>query len=128
MTVASTGKATESAEESEADEPSIDIEAISSHTDAVLGLPMGTTNRDVMDRHLPGTAMELNRLLGEEAGIRYLFWARLGAVFPPMLETAAAASVRLTENGVPVSPRPRGTRGPPMAARSVSCTSPNAPR
>ncbi|MER6030456.1 hypothetical protein [Streptomyces fodineus] len=68
MTLANTGKATESAEESEAEKSPIDIEAISSHTDVVLGLPMGTTTRAVMDRHLPGIAKELNRLLGEDLG------------------------------------------------------------
>ncbi|MER5548485.1 hypothetical protein ABT072_40095 [Streptomyces sp. NPDC002589] len=68
MTLASTGKAAQSVEESETDNSPIDIETISSHTDAVLGLPMGTTTRAVMDRHLPGIAKELNRLLGEDLG------------------------------------------------------------
>ncbi|WP_369366429.1 hypothetical protein AB5L52_25530 [Streptomyces sp. CG4] len=58
----------ELAEDSEVDDFPIDVEAISSRTDAVLGLSMGSTTRATMNRHLPGIAAELNRLLGEELG------------------------------------------------------------
>jgi hypothetical protein len=68
MTVASTGKAMELAEDSEAEDSPIDVAVISSQTEAVLNLRMGTTTRAVMDRHLPGLAKELNRLLSEDLG------------------------------------------------------------
>ncbi|MFF2848705.1 hypothetical protein ACFVT5_20625 [Streptomyces sp. NPDC058001] len=68
MTVASTGKATELVEESEADYSPIDVDAISSRTDSVLSLRMGTTTRAEMDRHLSGIAKELNGLLAQNLG------------------------------------------------------------
>ncbi|MEV5876992.1 hypothetical protein AB0L75_22675 [Streptomyces sp. NPDC052101] len=68
MTVASTGKAMEAAEDTEADDCSINVAVISSQTDAVLCLRMGTTTRAAMDRHLPQIAKELNRLLSEDLG------------------------------------------------------------
>lgn len=68
MTVASTGKATELAEDSEAEDSPIDVAVISSRTETVLHLRMDTTTRAAMDRHLPGLAKELNRLLGEDLG------------------------------------------------------------
>ncbi|MFI2718339.1 hypothetical protein ACH5AI_18610 [Streptomyces collinus] len=68
MTVASTGKAMELAEDSEADDSSIDVAVISSQTETVLHLRMDTTTRAAMDGHLPGLAKQLNRLLGEDLG------------------------------------------------------------
>ncbi|MEU6653381.1 hypothetical protein ABZ904_29085 [Streptomyces sp. NPDC046900] len=54
--------------DAEADGSAFDVAVISSQTDAVLGLRMGTTTRATMDRHLPKMAGELNRLLGEDLG------------------------------------------------------------
>lgn len=68
MTVASTGKAMDLAEDSEAEDSPIDVAVISSRTETVLHLRMDTTTRAAMDRHLPGLAKELNRLLGEDLG------------------------------------------------------------
>ncbi|WP_234025196.1 MULTISPECIES: hypothetical protein [unclassified Streptomyces] len=68
MTVASTGKAMELADQSEADDFPIDVDSISSHTDSVLSLRMGTTTRAAMDQHLPRIAKELNHLLAEDLG------------------------------------------------------------
>ncbi|MGP4083353.1 hypothetical protein [Streptomyces sp. KR55] len=68
MTVASTGKTFEMAEDSAGDDTPIDVEAISSRTNAVLGLRMDTTTRAEMDRQLPTTAGQLNRLLREDLG------------------------------------------------------------
>lgn len=68
MTVASTGKTIETAEDTEGDDTPIDVEAISSRTNAVLGLRMDTTTRVEMDRQLPATAGQLNRLLREDLG------------------------------------------------------------
>ncbi|WP_226966867.1 hypothetical protein [Streptomyces phaeolivaceus] len=68
MTVASTGKATELAEDSEAEDSSLDMAVISSRTETVLNLRMDTTTRAAMDGHLPGLAKGLNRLLGEDLG------------------------------------------------------------
>ncbi|WP_435210689.1 hypothetical protein [Streptomyces sp. bgisy034] len=68
MTVASTGKIFETAEDTEGDDTPIDVEAISSRTNAVLGLRMDTTTRAEMDRQLPATAGQLNRLLREDLG------------------------------------------------------------
>lgn len=68
MTVASTGKAMEEAKETEVDNSPIDVAVISSQTDAVLSLRMGTTTRAAMDRHLPKMTNELNRLLDEDLG------------------------------------------------------------
>ncbi|KUN95260.1 hypothetical protein AQJ67_35175 [Streptomyces caeruleatus] len=68
MTVASTGKTLETAEETGGDEIPIDVEAISSQTNSVLGLQMGTTTRAAMDRQLPTIAGHLNRLLREDLG------------------------------------------------------------
>ncbi|MFD5842319.1 hypothetical protein [Streptomyces chartreusis] len=68
MTVASTGKTFETAEDTEGDDTPIDVEAISSRTNAVLGLRMDTTTRAEMDRQLPTTAGQLNRLLREDLG------------------------------------------------------------
>ncbi|WP_405594650.1 hypothetical protein [Streptomyces sp. NBC_01092] len=65
MTVASTGKTFETAEDTEGDDTPIDVEAISSRTNAVLGMPMDTTTRAEMDKQLPATAGQLNRLLRE---------------------------------------------------------------
>ncbi|MFE9881902.1 hypothetical protein [Streptomyces sp. NPDC005784] len=65
MTVASTGKTFEAAED---DDASIDVETISSRTHTVLGLRMDTTTRAAMDRHLPAIAGHLNRLLREDLG------------------------------------------------------------
>ncbi|WP_406170317.1 hypothetical protein [Streptomyces sp. NBC_00996] len=68
MTVASTGKATELAEDSEAEDSSLDMPVISSRTETVLNLRMDTTTRAAMDGHLPGLTKGLNRLLGEDLG------------------------------------------------------------
>lgn len=68
MTVASTGKTIETAEDTEGDDTPIDVEAISSRTNTVLGLRMDTTTRAEMDRQLPATAGQLNRLLREDLG------------------------------------------------------------
>lgn len=68
MTVASTGKTIEAAEDTEGDDTPIDVEAISSRTNTVLGLRMDTTTRTVMDRQLPAVAGDLNRLLREDLG------------------------------------------------------------
>lgn len=53
MTVASTGKTIETAEDTEGDDTPIDVEAISSRTNTILGLQMDTTTRAAMDRQLP---------------------------------------------------------------------------
>ncbi|MER6223777.1 hypothetical protein [Streptomyces sp900105755] len=68
MTVASTGKTFRTAEDIGDDDTLIDVEAISSQTNAVLGLRMGTTTRAAMDRQLPAIAGHLNRLLREDLG------------------------------------------------------------
>lgn len=68
MTVASTGKTIETAEDTEGDDTPIDVEAISSRTNTVLGLRMDTTTRVAMDRQLPAIAGDLNRLLREDLG------------------------------------------------------------
>ncbi|MGV4983155.1 hypothetical protein ACVB8X_32205 [Streptomyces sp. NRAIS4] len=68
MTVASTGKTLEAAKDSEIDDSPLDVAVVSSQTDAVLGLRMGTTTRSAVDSHLPRIAKELNRLLGEDLG------------------------------------------------------------
>ncbi|WP_234436836.1 hypothetical protein [Streptomyces maremycinicus] len=68
MTVASTGKTFETAEDIEGDDTLIDVEAISSQTNTVLGLRMGTTTRAAMDQQLPAIARHLNRLLREDLG------------------------------------------------------------
>jgi hypothetical protein len=68
MTVASTGKTIETAEDTEGDDTLIDVEAISSRTNTVLGLRMDTTTRAAMDRQLPAVAGDLNRLLREDLG------------------------------------------------------------
>ncbi|WP_206326915.1 hypothetical protein [Streptomyces sp. S3(2020)] len=69
MTVASTGKTIETAaEDTESDHTPIDVEAISSRTNIVLGLRMDTTTRAAMDRHLSAVAGDLNRLLREDLG------------------------------------------------------------
>ncbi|MCL8015180.1 hypothetical protein [Streptomyces sp. AS02] len=68
MTVASTGKTIETAEDTEGDDTPIDVEAISSRTNTVLGLRMDTTTRAAMDRQLPAIAGDLNRLLREDLG------------------------------------------------------------
>jgi hypothetical protein len=71
MTLASTGKTFETAEDNEGDETPIDVEEISSQTNSVLGLEMGTTTREAMDRRLPTIAGHLNRLLREDLGAGY---------------------------------------------------------
>jgi hypothetical protein len=68
MAVASTGKALKAAKDAGSDSSAIDVAVISSQTDTVLGLRMGTTTRATMDRHLPKMAGELNRLIGEDLG------------------------------------------------------------
>jgi hypothetical protein len=68
MTVASTGKTIEAAEDTEGGYTPIDVEAISSRTNTVLGLRMDTTTRVAMDRQLPAVAGDLNRLLRENLG------------------------------------------------------------
>jgi len=68
MTVASTGKTIETAEDTERNYTPIDVEAISSRTNTVLGLRMDTTTRAAMDRQLPAIAGDLNRLLREDLG------------------------------------------------------------
>ncbi|MFJ8535568.1 hypothetical protein [Streptomyces sp. NPDC093591] len=68
MTVASTGKTIETAEDTDGDNTLIDVEAISSRTNSVLGLRMDTTTRAAMDRQLPAVAGDLNRLLREDLG------------------------------------------------------------
>lgn len=68
MTVASTGKTIEAAEDTEGDDTPIDVEAISSRTNTVLGLRMDTTTRAAMDRQVPVVAGDLNRLLREDLG------------------------------------------------------------
>jgi hypothetical protein len=68
MTVASTGKTFETAEDTEGDDAPLDVEAISSRTNTVLGLRMDTTTRAAMDRRLPAIAGDLNRLLREDLG------------------------------------------------------------
>ncbi|MFG2584502.1 hypothetical protein [Streptomyces malaysiensis] len=68
MTVASTGKTIETAEDTEGDDTPIDVEAISSRTNTVLGLRMDTTTRVAMDRQLPAIAGDLNQLLREDLG------------------------------------------------------------
>lgn len=68
MTVASTGKTIEAAEDTEGDDTPIDVEAISSRTITVLGLRMDTTTRAAMDRQLPAVAGDLTRLLREDLG------------------------------------------------------------
>ncbi|MCD9879183.1 hypothetical protein [Streptomyces guryensis] len=68
MTVASTGKTIETAEDTEGDDTPIDVEAISSRTNTVLGLRMDTTTRVAIDRQLPAIAGDLNRLLREDVG------------------------------------------------------------
>jgi len=68
MTVASTGKTIETAEDTEGGDTPIDVEAISSRTNTVLGLRMDTTTRVAMDRQLPAIAGDLNRLLREDLG------------------------------------------------------------
>ena len=65
MTLASTGKRSQAAEG--ADTP-IDVDAISSQTNTVLGQEMGTTTRAEMDRQVPAIAHHLNRLLREDLG------------------------------------------------------------
>ncbi|QOV36665.1 hypothetical protein IM697_43000 [Streptomyces ferrugineus] len=69
MTVASTGKTIEAAEDTEGDDTPIDVEAISSRTNTVLGLRMDTTTRAAMDRQVPAVAGDLNRLLREDLGV-----------------------------------------------------------
>jgi hypothetical protein len=68
MTVASTGKTFETAEDIEGDDTPIDVEAISSQTNTVLGLRMDTTTRAAMDQQVPAIAGHLNRLLHEDLG------------------------------------------------------------
>ncbi|MFJ8107818.1 hypothetical protein [Streptomyces sp. NPDC096132] len=68
MTVASTGKAFEAAEDIGGDGTPIDVEAISSQTNTVLGLRMDTTTRVAMDQQVPAIAGHLNRLLHEDLG------------------------------------------------------------
>ncbi|MDQ0605815.1 hypothetical protein QF037_010248 [Streptomyces canus] len=65
MTVASTGK---TAEDIEGDVAPIDVEAIYSQTNTVLGLRMDTTTRAAMDQQVPAIAGHLNRLLHEDLG------------------------------------------------------------
>ncbi|MDQ0386820.1 hypothetical protein J2S54_003640 [Streptomyces sp. DSM 42143] len=66
MTVASTGKTFETAEDIEGDGAAIDVEVISSQTNTVLGLRMDTTTRAAMDQQVPAIAGHLNRLLHED--------------------------------------------------------------
>ncbi|MDX3568652.1 hypothetical protein [Streptomyces sp. ID05-47C] len=68
MTVASTGKTIEMAEDTESDHTPVDVEAVSSRTNSVLGLRMDTTTRAAMGRQLPALAGDLNRLLKEDLG------------------------------------------------------------
>jgi hypothetical protein len=68
MTVASTGKTFEMAEDIEGHDTPIDVEAISSQTNAVLGLRMDTTTRAALDQQVPAIAGHLNRLLHEDLG------------------------------------------------------------
>ncbi|MFD5254700.1 hypothetical protein ACFWM5_17895 [Streptomyces bobili] len=68
MAVASTGKTFETAEDIEGDGAPIDVEAISSQTNTVLGLRMDTTTRAAMDQQVPAIAGHLNRLLREDLG------------------------------------------------------------
>jgi len=68
MTVASTGKTFETAEDIEGDGAPIDVEAISSQTNTVLGLRMDTTTRAAMDQQVPAIAGHLNRLFHEDLG------------------------------------------------------------
>lgn len=65
MTVASTGKTFKAAE---GDGTPIDVEAISSRTNTVLGLRMDTTTRAAMDQQVPAIARHLNLLLREDLG------------------------------------------------------------
>ncbi|MGW7540340.1 hypothetical protein ACWGKQ_04335 [Streptomyces sp. NPDC054770] len=68
MTVASTGKKAETAEDIEDGDAPINIEAISSHANSILALRMGTTTRAAMERQVPAIARHLNRLLREDLG------------------------------------------------------------
>ncbi|MFE0256865.1 hypothetical protein [Streptomyces sp. NPDC059010] len=68
MTVASTGKAFEAAGDIGGDGTPIDVEAISSRTNTVLGLRMDTTTRAAMDQQVPAIAGHLNLLLREDLG------------------------------------------------------------
>jgi hypothetical protein len=68
MTVASTGKTFETDEDIEGDDTPIDVEAVSSQTNTVLGLRMDTTTRAAMDQQIPAIAGYLNRLLHEDLG------------------------------------------------------------
>ncbi|MEU9406333.1 hypothetical protein AB0E08_11635 [Streptomyces sp. NPDC048281] len=68
MTVASTGKKAETAEDIEDDDALINVEAISAQTNSILALRMGTTTRAVMDGQVPAIARHLNRLLREDLG------------------------------------------------------------
>jgi hypothetical protein len=68
MTVASTGKKAETAEDIEDDDALINVEAISAQTNSILALRMGTTTRAVMDKQVPAIARHLNQLLREDLG------------------------------------------------------------
>ncbi|WP_329327442.1 hypothetical protein [Streptomyces luteogriseus] len=61
MTLASTGKRSQAAEDAEGADTPIDVDAISSQTNTVLGQEMGTTTRAEMDRQVPAIAHHLNR-------------------------------------------------------------------
>ncbi|WP_282703786.1 hypothetical protein [Streptomyces sp. CC219B] len=61
--MASTGKTRELAEESE-----VNVAEITSLTDTVLGLRLGTTTREQLDRYVPRLARELSHLLGKDLG------------------------------------------------------------
>jgi hypothetical protein len=67
MLMASTGKARELAEESEAGD-GISVAEITSLTDTVLGFRLGTTTREQLDRYVPRLARELSHLLGKDLG------------------------------------------------------------
>ncbi|MEU1309128.1 hypothetical protein ABZ419_09560 [Streptomyces cinnamoneus] len=68
MTLASIGKALETAEETAAGNLPIDVEGISSRTESVLAMKMGTTTRAAMDGATPAIIGHLNRLLCEQLG------------------------------------------------------------
>ncbi|MFI7315510.1 hypothetical protein [Streptomyces venezuelae] len=65
MTLASTGK---TAEDAAVGEVPIDVEEISSRTEAALALRMDTTTREVMDGMTPAIVSHLNLLLHEDLG------------------------------------------------------------
>ncbi|WP_236572934.1 hypothetical protein [Streptomyces sp. GS7] len=69
MTVATTGKTLGTTEGIAVEDLPIDVEAISSRTESVLAMKMGTSTRKDMDGVVPTIVGHLNLLLCEDLGV-----------------------------------------------------------